>query len=143
MNHAEGVFDRNELVTRSLQIALGAAQRRQNQSFMTRHEVAAVKLGADVHRQTTTGQGFFGARRIRCRRCEVAPERDKHFDFITQHGVERFNSIVACSTRGFEAKVLTQRVEERLSRFFINAHGAVTLNIAVTANRAQARPFFA
>ncbi len=62
MHHAERIFHGDELVAAGLAIAFGTAQRRQNQAFVARYQMAAVQLGTDVYRQTTVLQRFFGNR---------------------------------------------------------------------------------
>ena len=96
-----------------------------------------------MHRQIAVAQGAGGAFGVR--RCggQVAAQRDQHFHFAAQHRFDRFHRVVPHRAIGGEVKVAFQAVEQCLRRLLINPHGAVTLDVAVAAHRAQTGARFA
>ena len=143
VHHAERILDRNVLRAAGLHIQFGAAERRQDQRVFAGHQVAAVKLGADMHRQIAVAQGAGGALGVRRRGGQVAAQRDQHFHFAAQHRFDRFHRVVAQRAVGGKVKVALQAVEQRFGRLLVDPHGAVTLDVAVAAYRAQAGARFA
>src|SRR5690554_1222592 len=100
--------------------------------------MATIELGADLHRQCTVAQCLMSQRAIGRGLRKVTPQSYKHTGFAFEHGVDGFNGVVAIAAWRLETKALCQPVEEVLRRPFVDAHGAVTLDVAVPAHRAEA-----
>ncbi|SAP61073.1 Uncharacterised protein [Klebsiella oxytoca] len=143
MHHAERILDRNVLRAAGLHVQFGAAERWQDQRVFAGHQMAAVKLGADMHRQVAVAQGAGGALGVRRRGGQVAAQRDQHFYFAAQHRFDRFHRVVPQRPVGGEVKVALQAVEQRLGGLLVDPHGAVALDVAVAAYRAQTGARFA
>lgn len=140
MHHAEGVLHGHRLRAFGLQIDVGAAQARQDQRVLAVGQVAAVELGADLHRQIAIGQGLERAMAVRRGLGEVAAQGDEHFRLAVGHGVDRLDHVVAVLTRNLELEAPLQRVEERHWRTFVDAHGPVALHVAVAATGHRPAP---
>ena len=139
VDHAHRVFHRDPLRHAILQVDFRAPQRGKDQRLLAVDEVAAVQLGADLHRQPTRAQRLPGSRRVRRGHGEIAAQPDEYPHLAAQHGVDRVDHVQAVMARRLEAEHLLQPVEERLRRFLLDPHGAVTLHVGVSAHRAQPR----
>src|SRR5690606_11541547 len=117
-----------------LPVDVGSAQAGQDQRLAPAGQMAAVELGADPYGEfaalprlvSTDGTG----RGLR----EIAAQADEDSSLAGEHGTDRGDRVVSGLARRDEVEVLFQGIEERLRRALVDAHGAVALHVAVTAN---------
>ncbi|MCY1413405.1 hypothetical protein D9M71_288350 [compost metagenome] len=140
VDHAERVFDRHRLRPFGLQVDIGAAIARQYQRLLAVDQVAAVELGADVHRQLAIAQGFGGASAVRGCLDEIATQADENLGIALEHGVDCLDGVVAVMPRHLELEALFQGIEQGHRWPLVDAHGAVALHVAVAAHWAQTGP---
>ncbi|RMS73711.1 hypothetical protein ALP60_102231 [Pseudomonas savastanoi] len=69
---------------------------------------------------------------------EVAAQRDEHLGATFGHGVNGFDDVVTIFAGYFELEAFFQGIEQEHRWALVDAHGAVTLHVTVTAHRAQA-----
>ena len=139
VDHAHRVFDRDALRATRLHIDFGAAQTRQDQCLASVHHVAAVELGGDVHRQVAALQGLPGFVGVWRGGGEVSAEGEEDLAVAVAHLFDRAHHVHAGFARRLEAVDVAQLVEQGGRWLFPDAHGAIALHIAVTADRARAR----
>src|SRR6266480_2453531 len=87
--------------------------------------------------QAATSQGLGSKLRVRSGGKKVAAECKKDFRVTSVHGLYCVHSVVTVLARRFEIKLCYQVIQKRRGRPLPNAHRAVVLNIAMTADRAQ------
>ncbi|MNH09615.1 hypothetical protein D3C79_690750 [compost metagenome] len=138
MHHAEGVFDGDALRSAGLQVDLGTAQARQDQCIATGDQVRAIELGGNLYGQRALAQGVMGARGVRGGLGKVAAQGDEHFGPPLFHGLDRQHGVVSMGTGHAELKAFFQCIEQPGLGFFVDAHAAVTLHVAVATYRRQA-----
>src|SRR6266850_229283 len=90
--------------------------------------------------QSATSQGLGSKLCVRSGRKKVAPECKEDRRVASVHGLYCIHSVVAMLAWRFEIKLCSQVIEKRRGRPLPNAHRAIALNIAMTANRAQPGP---
>ena len=137
VHDAHRVFDRDELFTGRLDIAVTAAQRGQDQRGLAAHRVREVELRRDVGRQSAVPHRPLGQLAVGGRPHEIACEADEQLRPSVAHGPDRVNRVQAVLRRGSEAELPLQRVEERLRHLLPDAHRPVALDVAVPAHRAH------
>ncbi|MNZ44280.1 hypothetical protein D3C78_619100 [compost metagenome] len=135
VDHAESVFHGHALRPFGLHVDVGAAQARQDQRLTAGDQMAAVELGGDVHGEVALAQRSVGTRRVGGGLGEVAAQGDKHFRAPLLHRADRHHGVVAMLTRRLEGEAFFQGIEQLGGRQLVDAHGAVALHVAVTANR--------
>ena len=138
VHHAEAVFHGDGLLAALLHVHLGTAQAGQDQRLATGHQVAAVELGGDMHGQVALTQRPVGARRVRGRLGEIAAEADEHLGLALLHGGDGLHGVVTTIARRLEGEAPGQGVAEPGRGLLVDAHGAVALDVAVAAHRAEA-----
>ncbi|MCY1422905.1 hypothetical protein D9M71_386040 [compost metagenome] len=137
VDHAEGVFHRHRLRSFELAVDIGTPQARQDQCVPADHEVAAIELGADLHRQRAIAQRGVGAMAVRRGLGEVAAKADEDLGLALEHRVDGFHGVVTVLPRHLESEAPFQRIQQRRWRPVVDAHGAVALHVAVTAHRTE------
>lgn len=78
-----------------------------------------------------------GARTVRGGLGEIAAQADEDLRLAGEHRGDRLDGVVPVVAWHFEAEAPFQCVEQRRRRPLVDAHGAVTLNVAVAADRAE------
>jgi len=141
VHHAHRVLDRHRLRPAHLLVELGASQAREDQRLPTVHEVAAVELGAHLHRQVAAPQPLRGVRRVGGGEREVAAHPDEHGEGAGVHGLDRLDGVEPPVPRGGDAARVFDEVAHLSRRVVVDAASAVALHVAVTAHRRRARPF--
>ena len=121
-----------------MQVDVRAPQTWQDQRLAAVHQVAAVELGTDLHGQCALLQGRVALWAVWRGLGEVAAQADKHLAVASEHGIDGLHCVVARRAWHLELKMLFQGIEKCGRRVFVDAHGAVALDIAVAAHGAQA-----
>src|SRR5271154_578754 len=65
---------------------------------------------------------------------EVSADRKKYLYVSLEHRVQRFYGVIARFLRRFKVELLFQRVQESFGRTLPDSHGAVTLDVRVSAD---------
>src|SRR6516225_10291369 len=139
MNHRHAVLDGDRLPFASLHVDVAARQAWEDQCLLAMNQVAAVQLGA-------AGNGKLQATHRRLRDVpvrhgsdKVSAEPDEYLGASVDHRFYSVHDIVPMSARRLEAEDFLELLKEGRLRLFIDAHGAVTLHIRMTAHRADTR----
>ena len=143
MHHAHRVLHRGALEACGLLVLLGAAQARQDQGAAAVDQVAAVELGAHLHREIAGAQPRTGVRGVRSGEGEVAAHRDEDLDVPAVHGLDGGDGVHAVCARCLDAADLVQPRQECLGGAVVDAAGAVALDVAVPAHGRGTGPFAA
>ncbi len=139
VHHGHRVLDRHQLLVAVAEVAVGAAQRRQDQCRCAVHDVTAVQLGRDLHRQSATAQRRLGDSGVRGGRDEVAAHADEHSGTTVAHRPDRVDDVVPMAAWTGDAEPRVQRGQELLGHLLPDAHRPVALHVRVPADRAHAR----
>ena len=134
VDHAHGVFDRDELIAARLGVALGATKTRQDERLFAVDEVRAIELRRDVHREITVPHRRFGELRVGGRRDEVPAQSEEDANLAVAHRAQGIHGVKAVLTRGVETELVAQLVEERVRHLLPDPHRAIALDVAVTTN---------
>ena len=137
MHHAHRVLHRHTLRAAGLHVDFGSAQARQDQCLTPMHQVAAVELGGDMHREIAALQGFPGFVGVWRGGGKIAAQRKKHLALPCQHLADGLHGVHTRLARWLKAEHITQLVQQGSGRLFPDTHGAVALHIAVAAHRAR------
>ena len=121
-----------------LDVALGAAERRQDQRLLTVDQVRAVGLGRDVDGQPAAAQRRRGDLGVGGGGEEVAAHREEDVRTAVAHRPDRVDHVEAVLARHREAERPFEAVQQRLRRLLEDAHRAVALHVGVAAHRAHA-----
>jgi hypothetical protein len=140
VHRAHRVLDRDPLRPGGLDIALGAAERRQDQRRPAGHEVRPVELRGDLHGQAGVAERGRGDVRVRRRLREVAAEADEDVRLAVAQRADGVDRVVPVLARRVEAELALERVEERLGRPLPDPHRAVALHVRVPTDREQPAP---
>ena len=100
MHHRHRILHRHQLFAAGLDVAVGAAQRRQDQRGLPVYQVAAVELRRDLHRQRATAQRGLGDLGVGRGGDEVAAHADEHLGSAVAHGADRVDGVIARAVRG-------------------------------------------
>ena len=139
VHHRHRILYRDNLLDAVVDVAVGAAQGRQDERGAAVHEMAAVELGGDLHRERAGAQRSLGDLGVGGGRGEIATHADEHRRPPVAHGPDRLDGVVAVLARAGDPEPGVQRGEETLRGLLPDAHGPVALHIGVPAHRADAR----
>lgn len=116
-------------------IDFGTTQRRQDQCGVSAHQVRPVQLRRDVHGEG--GVAHRGGRDVGIRGSlyEVAPHADEDLGLTIAQRPDRIDGVVAVLPGRVKAELGLQSVEEMAGGTFPNAHGPITLDVRVAADR--------
>jgi hypothetical protein len=76
VHHRHRVFDGDALLAAGLDILVGPAEAWEDERLLAMHDVAAVELGTDLHRQIAIPDPMSPDREVRGCECEVAAKAD-------------------------------------------------------------------
>ena len=137
VDHAHRVLHRHQLPPRGLDIHLRAPERGEDERRAPGDEVRAVELGGDLDRQLGGAERARGQLGVRRRGEEVAAHREEHLGPGPRPWRGCFSTTSSPRARGgSKPKVAFYPVEERRRRPLGDAHRAVSLDVAVPADRA-------
>ena len=103
------------------------------------HEVAAVELRADLNGQLAVSQRFCGVGQVGCGQRELVAQRHKDLDLAAPHRLDRLDGAKPMLARRLEPARATEAPEPGLARAVVDPEGAVSLDIAVPADRTLGR----
>src|SRR3954453_16722146 len=107
------------------------------------HEVAAVQLGGDLHRECEVAPGVFHQLGLGHRAHEISPHPDESLDAAVEHPDARFDGIETFVAGRIEPVHFLQFVQGRKLGLFGDADRALALYVRVAAHRTDARAAFA
>ena len=137
VHHRHRILHRHLLFDAVLDIAVGAAKRRQDQRGAAVHHMAAVELGRHLHCQRAAAQRGLGDRGVRSRRREVAAHAHEHLGPAVAHGADRIDGVDTVLTRADDAEALVEGGKELLGHLLPDAHRAIALHVGMSTHRAQ------
>ncbi len=120
-----------------LDVAVGAAERGQDQGRRPMDEVATVQFRRNLNRQRAGAQGGLGYRGVRGGRGEVAAHAHEHLGAAVAHRPDRVDGVHAVLARADDAEPGVERGQEVLGHLLPDAHRAVALDVGMAAHRAQ------
>jgi hypothetical protein len=137
VDHAHRVFDRHRLPPSGLDVGLRAAEAGEDQRGLTIDDMAAVQVGRDMDRHAAPAQCLPSEVGVGSGRGEIPAHSEEKSHASLGHGLDGVDGRVAVMAWRGEAEFLFQTGEKFLLGFLGDAHGAVTLDIAVSANGAR------
>lgn len=138
VDHAHGVLDGDELVAAvGAAVAFGAAEGGEDEGAAAGDAVRAVEFGGDLDGEAGAGEGGFGDGGVGGGGDEVAADGEEDFDPAVAQGADGFDGVEAVLAGRREAEFAFEGVEELRGGAFADAHGAVALDVAVAAYRAD------
>ena len=139
MHHRHRILHRDNLFATAADIAVGAAQSRQDQRGIPVHEMTAVEFGRNLHCQSATAQRRLGDGGIGGGRREVAAHPDEYRGVPVAHRADRGHRVVPMRAGAGDAELVVQSSQELLRHLLPNAHRAVTLHVGMSAHGAHSR----
>ena len=134
------ILDRDELRSGGLEIHLGATHRRQDQRLRADDRVRAVELRRYLHGHLGAVHCLLGRTGVRDCGDEIASEGKPDLHLAALHPLDRLEGIRAVGPGRCERELLLDGVEELIVHLLPHPHGAVTLHVAVAADRGCSGP---
>ena len=137
VDHAHRVFDRHRLPAGGLDVGLRAAEAGEDQRGRAVDDMAAVQVGRDMDRHPAPAQCLPSEVGVGSGGGEIPAHAEEKFHASLSHGLDGVDGRVAVMAWRGKAEFLFQTGEKFLLGFLGDAHRAVALDIAVSANGAR------
>ena len=139
VDDAHGVFDGDVLFALlGLEVFFTTYEAGKDEGLFASRSVRAVEFGGDLYGEVAVVEGFCGVLCVGGCGEEVASQGDEDLGVTFVHGLDGGDGIVAVFSGGGDLKFLIQCLEEAFGGLFPDAHGAVALDVAVSADGAEA-----
>src|SRR6185312_17307824 len=134
LDDAHGILAGDELFEAAGKIAVATRKTRQDKSFLSMNEVAAVQLGGDMDREAAASKRFGGVTGVGSGGEKITAHCKEYGSRAVVHRPDSFYDIQSVMLRGTKGEPCFQRIQEFLFWFFPDAHRPIALDIAMTAH---------
>ncbi len=139
VDHGHGILHGQELRALGVFVVfVRPAQGGEDQRRAAVDHMGPVGFGGDVHGQADPLHARFQGFRVRAGEREIAAHGYKNVHFVALEGLHGFHGVVAVVSRGLDAELFVEGLQQPLLRFLPDTHGPVTLDVGVPADGAGA-----
>ena len=122
--------------TAGLDVALDAAEARQQESDFAGHQVAAVEFGRDLNRKAQAAPRLLHAIGIGNGADEIPAEADEPANLAAQNSLAGLDRVASLVPRRLETELLGQLVQRRQFRLLSDSDGSLALHVRMASYRA-------